>query len=101
MKPSTVWMIAGVLITIYLVNHWMSREINQPMPPARTQAVETPVNDAPENQAPALTIPGVPINEKIIESINTAPAPKAVGQKTQVPSEPVYEPPGNSIILIQ
>ena len=101
MKPSTIWIIAGVLIMFYLVNHWMSREISQTAPPAQTQTVETPLNDAPENQTPALTIPGVPIEEKIVEQAPKTQAPKVVEQENQSPSEPIYEPPGNDVILVQ
>lgn len=99
-KPSAVWIIVGVLIMFYLINHWMSREISPTTPPKQT--VEVPLSDVvPEIQEPALlTIPGVPIDDKIVEPPIKA-LPKAVKQETQGPSEPIYEPPGNSVILVQ
>ena len=101
MKPSAVWIIAGVLILFYLVNHWMSCEISEAPKPKQT--VEIPVTTpVPENQAQTLTFPGVPIDEKIVEPpIKAVKAPKAVEQENQGPSEPIYEPPANDVILAQ
>jgi|CXWL01.1.fsa_nt_gi hypothetical protein len=99
MKPSAVWIIAGVLILFYLINHWMSCELSQPKPPKQT--VEAPFIDVSEKQTPTLTIPGVPIDERIVKpEIKTPQAPKAV-EKAQGPSEPVYEPPSNDVIMVQ
>jgi hypothetical protein len=102
MKPSAVWIIAGVLILFFLANHWMSCEISQTTTAPPKQIVEAPLNIVPENKEQPLTIPGVPIDEKIVEPpVNTAKAPKAVEQENQGPSEPIYEAQNSDVILAQ
>lgn len=102
MKPSAVWIIAGVLIIFYLINHWMSCEINQTTPAPPKQTVEAPVNIVPENKKQPLPFPGVPIDEKFVEPpVKAVKKPKAAPQDNQGPTEPIYEPPSNNVIMVQ
>ena len=79
----------------------MSCEISEAPKPKQTVEVQV-TTTIPENQAQILTFPGVPIDEKIVEPpIKSAKKPKTVEQENQGPSEPIYEPPANDVILAQ
>ena len=99
-KPSTLWTIVGAVIIFLMFNHWMSREISSPTP--AQQAVNTSSSEMQESQKQTLTIPQLPDQEEIVEAPAKAiTKPKPPEQDNSGPSEPIYEPPGNSVILVQ
>ena len=99
-KPSMLWTIVGVVIVFFMLNHWMSGEISKPT--SAQKAVESPADESPKAQTQTLTIPQLPEPETVAAQIPQAPTPKKTQQEEDFgPSEPIYEPPDNSVILVQ
>ena len=99
-KPSKLWMIAGAVIIFLMFNHWMSREISSPTP--TQQMVNNGASEIPVQQKQTLIVPKLSDQEKTVAvPVDQIKKPKKADQSDLGPSEPIYEPPSNNVILVQ
>lgn len=100
-KPPFLWIFIAGMILLFITNHWMSKEIGrsavakQPAPIAEetTEIAEAPVLRVPE------PVVFDPVKKKRVQK--KKPTKDASVEEAFGPSEPIYEPPGNSTILVQ
>lgn len=99
-KPSTIGIILGIIIFFVIANQWMSNEISHS--PVIPQAAVNP----PADESPVSVTQSYPASEMAQENLDEEQAITKThaakeSDEDQPILEPIYEPPGNSIILVQ
>jgi hypothetical protein len=99
-KPSTIGIILGIIIFFFIANHWMSNEISRP-PASNKTAI--PVTDiAPGKTTETFSPASEPAQEdQVVEEPLNNTHPIKETDENQTTLEPIYEPPSNSVILVQ
>ena len=101
-KPPIIWIFVSIAMIVFGVNHWMSREISRSATPAQSVPATDEVIEVA--QAPAvLRVPEPvvfdPAKKKRIKK--KKPSANDSTEEALGASDPIYESPVNSAILVQ
>lgn len=97
-KSNTFWTVLGIIVLLFILNQWMSREINHSGAPAVPSPAE--VVGQPVQKLQSLSLPIETQEDASATAISLEPkdASPKVGEKV---NEPIYEPPTNDVILVE
>lgn len=100
-KSNTLWIILGIVFLLFVLNQWMSREINHPVTPVSQSPEETVIPPTEKVQmTQTFPLPVESQEDSSVPAITAEPkdASPKVGEKV---NEPIYEPPTNDVILVE